>query len=409
MLTSMPGEENSKSGRSPEPGQHASEVALAHLIAAGDDASWTPFLAAIHPMITRVASGWCHRMEPGGLCHHCAERAEPGCSHFSSAEAMIEDSIRQRAMKAYGGQIALVEFIEALVSSDWWFWDWTGSPGARLPPGKTPPNDRFRADLVQVWAVLSDSKSAWGAFLGDYHKSIEKTAIAWCHRRVPGRVCQRCKPSAYDADRDCDAASEAYAYILGRLRNTALVSYEGRTALGYFVFLCLNDYRWWASFVQNETGKIKLPKALRDESDLVHRVYYRICWGWDNERISAEMGLSLENVVESRDRIEEKLRSAGRTIAPRKILTISLSAPFPEGNEEEPRVAEPAASNISPEVRSEGVLYWSKLSVEDRTLLRLVAEGKSAKEVAGVLGITAVQVYSATYRIRREMPEWFKM
>jgi DNA-binding CsgD family transcriptional regulator len=404
----MPGEEDSRSGRNPEPGQHAGEVAVAHLIAAGDEPSWTPFLAAIRPMITRVAIGWCHRMEPGGLCRHCAEGADPGCPHFSRAEVMIEDSIRQRAMKAYGGQIALVEFIEALVSSDWWFWDWTDSP-ERLAPGKTPANDGFRADLVHAWAVLSDSKSAWRAFLGTYHKSIEKTAIAWCHRSVPGRVCQRCKPSAYDADRDCDAASEAYAYILGRLRNTALVSYEGRTALGYFVFLCLNDYRWWASFVQNETGKIKLPKALRDESELAQKVYYRICWGWDSERIASELGLSLENAVATRDRVEEKLRSAGRTISPRKIKTVSLSAPFRDGDEEEPRVAEPAASNISPEVRSEAVMYWSKLPVEDRTLLRLVAEGKSAKEVAGVLGITAVQVYSATYRIRREMPEWFKM
>jgi DNA-binding CsgD family transcriptional regulator len=405
----MPGEEDSKAGRSPEPGQHAGQVALAHLIAAGNEPSWTPFLAAIRPMITRVAIGWCHRMAPGGRCRHCAEGDDSGCPHFSRAEAMIEDSIRQRAMKAYGGQLALVEFIEALVSSDWWFWDWTDSPGERMPTGKTLANDGFRADLVQAWAVLAESGSAWRAFLGAYHKHVEKTAIAWCHRSVPGRVCHRCKPSAYDVDRDCDAASEAYAYILGRLRNTALVSYEGRTALNSFVFLCLNDYRWWASFVQNETGKIKLPKALGDESELVQKVYYRTCWGWDSERIAAGMELSPEKVVETRDRIEEKLRSAGRTIPLRKIMTVSLSAPFSEGDEEEPRVAEPAASNISPELRSEAVMYWSKLPVEDRTLLRLIAEGKSAKEVAGVLGITAVQVYSATYRIRRGMPEWFKM
>jgi DNA-binding CsgD family transcriptional regulator len=405
----MHGEKDSTSGRSPEPGQHTGEIAVAQLIAAGDERSWTRFLGAIRPMVTKVAIGWCHRMEPGGRCRHCVKGVEFGCHHFSRAEAMIEDSIRQRAMKAYNGQTALAEFIELLISSEWWFWDWTDSSAERLPHSNTPANDSFRADLVQAWAVLADNRFAWEAFLGAYHKYIEKTAIAWCHRSVPGRVCQRCKPSAHDADHDCDAASEAYAYILGRLRNTALVSYEGRTALGSFVFLCLNDYRWWASFVQNETGKIKLPRALADESELVQKVYYRICWGWDSERIAAGMGLSPERVVETRDRIEEKLRSAGRTVPVRKIMTVSLSAPFSEGDEEEPRVAEPAASNISPEVRSEAVIYWSKLPVQNRTLLRLVAEGKSAKEVAGVLGITAGQVYSATCRIRREMPEWFKM
>lgn len=405
----MPGEKDSKSGRSSEPSQHAGEVAIAQRIAAGDEGSWTGFLAAIGPIVRRVAIGWCHRIHPDSQCRHCAAPVESDCSRFSSAEAMIQDSIRQKAIKAYSGQTTLAEFVELLVSSDWWYWDWIDSSAAPTPPGKTPANEGFRADLVQAWAVLADSGSAWRAFLGAYHKHMEKAALAWCHRSVPGRVCQRCKPSAYDADRDCDAASEAYTYILGRLRNTALVSYGGRTSLGSFVFLCLNDYRWWASFVQNETGKIKVPKALRDESELVRKVYTRACWGWDSERIAAGTGLSLEQVVEARELIQDKLRGAGRTMPLRKMVTVSLSAPLPAGDGEEPQVAEPAASNISAEVRSEAVMYWSKLPVQDRTLLRLVAEGRSAKEVAGALGITADLVYSATYRIRRDMPEWFKM
>jgi DNA-binding CsgD family transcriptional regulator len=194
------------------------------------------------------------------------------------------------------------------------------------------------------------------------------------------------------------------------LKSAALASYGGRTALASFVYLCLHDYRWWASFVQTETGKIKMPKALEDESELGQHIYQRVCWGWDNELIADRMHVPLEDVEMTRARIEEKLRSAGRTLSSRKMKLVSLSAVFPDGEEEETRVAEPVSPNISPEVRSEAVKYWSALPVRDRTLLRLVVEsGESKEEIAKVLGLTAQQVYGAIYRIRKEMPEWFKV
>lgn len=407
----MPVKEISNPNRDAEPGLYAADVAVAQRIVGGDDESWKEFSAAIRGVVTKVLIDWCHRIAPGGRCRHCVAGIESGCPHFSGAEAKIDEWIRQKAMKGYKGQTSLGEFVECLAGSNWWFWDYTGVSGERLATsGTRPAADGHRGDLVQAWAVLAGSRSAWDAFLGSYNKYVEMTAIAWCHRSVSRRVCQRCKPSAYDADQDCDAASDAYTYILDRLKSTALASYCGRTALGSFVYLCLRDHRWWASLVQKETGKIKLPKALENESQRVHQVYYRMCWGWDSERIAVGMRLSQETVEETRARIEEILRSAGRVVSPRKIRTVSLSAVFPEEEEEPQRVAEPKSSEISPEVRSEAVKYWSKLSVPDRTLLRLVVESeKSTTEIAKILGLTAQQVYGTIYRIRREMPEWFKM
>jgi DNA-binding CsgD family transcriptional regulator len=122
------------------------------------------------------------------------------------------------------------------------------------------------------------------------------------------------------------------------------------------------------------------------------------------------MQLPLAIVEETRVLIEEKLRSAKRTLSSRRIEMVSLSAlSTDDGDDEKPLVAELRASDISPEVRAEAVGYWSRLPVKDRTILRLVVEGNSAKDVAGVLDLTPGEVYNAIYRIRREMPEWFKM
>ena len=314
----MLNEENSESGLAPEAERHACDVAVAQRIAAGDAQSGDSFLVAVRPMITRAAIDWCHRISPGSQCRQCAADGESDCAHYSGAKAMIEDRIRKKATKAYKGQTELALFIECLVGSDWWFWDYTGSHTGHLPLSKTEPpaQGHHRSDLLHAWAVLGGSESAWNAFLDAFNDHIVRTAITWCHRAIPARVCRNCKPGVVHG---CDAFGDAYLYILERLRSTALAAYGGHTALSSFVFLCLHDYRWWASFVQKETGKIKLPKALSDEPELVQVLYFRIAWGWDNERIATGLQMPLQVVEETRGHIEEKLRNAGRTISPRKI------------------------------------------------------------------------------------------
>jgi hypothetical protein len=414
----MPAKEIVSSDAGPESGRYAAEVAVAQRIASGDEQSWKTFFDAIRPTVTKVSIDWCHRIAPGGLCHHCVAGVESGCAHFSGVVAKIEEWIHKNAMNVYKGQTSLVEFIEILVSSDWWFWDYSDPLVDRLPPpNKTPAKDGFRADQLQAWAVLAGSEHAWKTFLRDNNKYIEKTAITWCHRTVQGRVCRRCKPGAHDADHSCDAASDAYVYLLGRLRKTALVSYKGRTALNSFVFTCLHDYRWWASLVQEHTGKIKQPKALQGESKTAQKIYCRLCWGWDNERIACEIGLPIEMVEKTRFGIEEKLRSAGVTISPRKLKMISLSEVHPASEDEEPLVTEPTSPDASPEVRSEAMKYWSKLPVRDRNLLKLLVGGLETdlgirkvtqSEAAKALGLPIDEVRSTLYRIRLEMPEWFR-
>jgi DNA-directed RNA polymerase specialized sigma24 family protein len=264
-------------------------------------------------------------------------------------------------------------------------------------------------DLALAQRIAEGNAESWNSFLSDYNRHIEETAIRWCHRRIPGRVCKKCRPRISDADSGCDTFGDAYVYILDRIRNTALAAYGGRTALGSFVYLCLHDYRWWASFVQKETGKIKLPKALEDEPKPFQQIYFRLCWGWESDRIASGLHLSIEEVEATREKIEAKLREAGRSMPAGKLKPVSLSAVFSD-EEETPRADEPQSPTVDLEIRSEAVRYWATLSVADRTLLRLVVEsGRSTAEIAQALGLSAQQVYSAIHRVRREMPDWFKM
>ena len=134
-----------------------------------------------------------------------------------------------------------------------------------------------------------------------------------------------------------------------------------------------------------------------------------MCWGWDSERIAGDLQLPLNRVKTATAAVEQKLRAAGRSVALRKIQTVSLSAMFPGDEEEQPGIPEPPADNLSPELRSEALGFWSKLSAEDRTLLRLVVQsGRSIAEIASAVHRTQAQVYTSIYRIRKEMPEWFK-
>ena len=129
------------------------------------------------------------------------------------------------------------------------------------------------ADRVHAWAILANSRSAWQSFLQSFTQYLEKAAVQWCHRSLASRVCGVCKPASINTEHSCDEFGNAYAYILERFRWTALASYGGRTSLRAFVFLCLHDDRWWASFVQKQTGKIRIPVALKDESAAVQSVY----------------------------------------------------------------------------------------------------------------------------------------
>jgi DNA-directed RNA polymerase specialized sigma24 family protein len=82
---------------------------------------------------------------------------------------------------------------------------------------------------------------------------------------------------------------------------------------------------------------------------------------------------------------------------------------FPGDEEDQPGIPEPPADDLNPELRSEAVRFWNKLSIEDRSLLRLVVQsGKSTAEIAAAVRMTQAQVYSSIYRIRKEMPDWFK-
>lgn len=321
---------------------------------------------------------------------------------------MIERTIRGKAMTAFAGKTPLSEYIGRLAASDWWFRDYIqAQPAQRIPRSDLSTESAHASDLVQAWAILAGSGSAWSAFLDTFNSYVETTAVKWCHRANASGVCSQCKPGADTGG--CDRFSDAYLYILTRLRYTALAVFEGRSALRSFVFLCLHDWRWWASFVQQEKGKVKLPNVLKDEPQTVQKIYFRIVWGWNNELIANALNLPLQAVEDMRQAIAEKLQAVGRTLGPRNVKTISLTSLL-AGREAEDESApvEPRAPEISPELRAEANSYFASLSPLDRSILRLKGEGRNAKEMAIALDVPEFQIYSKLAKIRKGMPEWFK-
>jgi DNA-binding CsgD family transcriptional regulator len=399
-----------KSGLPRSPNCYPKDVAVAQAVAT-DGTAWTSFLAGLRPLVKKVATDWCHRLAPASTCLECAPGCVSVCLNFSDYSETLAGSIRSSVLKAYTGQAELPSFIEALVGSNWWFRDHAKGQednGLALPSAE---HDPYWSDRVHAWAILADSQSAWGSFLHSFTPYLEKAAVKWCHRSLASRVCGVCKPASINTEHGCDAFSDAYTYILQRFRRTALAAYGGRTSLRSFVFLCLHDDRWWASFVQAQTGKIRIPVALQDEPTAVQSVYRWLTWGWDNERIANELQASLQTVGAMRELIDSKLRSSGRTVVSRRPQMV----PLPEtsrGSEEDepaPRIPEPSSSSISPDVRAEGAIYWSKLSKQDHDLLRLAGEGYSVAKIASVLGVRPGQLWTRLYRLRKEIPKWFKM
>jgi DNA-directed RNA polymerase specialized sigma24 family protein len=171
----------------------------------------------------------------------------------------------------------------------------------------------------------------------------------------------------------------------------------------------LHDWRWWASFVQQEKGKVKLPAILKDDPETIKKTYFRIAWGWNNERIASALNLTLQAVEDTRQVIAQKLHSVGRTLGPRKIETISLTSLLVGRESEETSApAEPLAPEINLELRAEAISYFATLPPFDRSILRLSGEGRKAKEMAIVLGVPESQIYFKLAKIRKGMPEWFK-
>lgn len=385
----------------------AADLELAARSVAGDCLSWEKLSATIRTTIEHVSIDWCHRLSVNAQCRYCSLVASTDCAQFSSAYSMIENRVREHALRFYRGELPLAQFLQSQLESPWWFLDFAG---AQLVPNVVPdtPKRSRRDDQAQVWSILAGSESAWAAFLDAYHRFIEDTAIRWCHRHIPGRVCQQCKPNAYNVEQSCDSFADAYTYILERLRRVALPSYRGLSSLNSFVYLCLHDSRWWSSMVQREAGKIKLPVALQNAPELTRKVFYRRRWGWDCEKIAQDLQLSVMSVERISEQIDATLQIAGVKLHERKLTFVSLSGATSDEEEQE-REFEPEAPDIGIEMRTEATQFWLKLPKRDRELLTLVVESeKSAKEIGQAMGLTASQVYSSIYRLRRQMPDWFK-
>jgi DNA-directed RNA polymerase specialized sigma24 family protein len=383
---------------------HAGDMAIVQRIAAGDPSSWLVFLGITRQAMAESAIAWCRRSALLQACRHCTGEGLTECILFNQALQFMSEKFKSHDWSGYSGDVSLLDYATALITCSWWQNDFdtransTADTKRPIPAASADPH----ADLVFTWAILSDSRSAWDRFLESYTKNIERTAIKWCHRVIPNRVCRFCRPPAGEG---CDAFQNSYVYLLQWLRSNALPAFRGRSPLSRFVSVCLHDYRWWKDFVEKETKKVKLPKALEHEPKLVQKLYIRIAWGWDDQKIASHLNLSQEEIAAARLVLEERLRQAGLPV-PLKNELVSLSGPDrDEGREYE---IDPPAPTIDPELRVAGVQFLESLAPHDRVMFRLHCEGYSAEEIAGAVNVPSAQVYTVIRRARKQIPEWFQ-
>lgn len=383
---------------------HVGDLAIVQQISAGDVSSWQSFLDTTRQAMSESAIAWCRRSAPFRSCRHCTGEGTSECTLFDQALRFMSDRFKSHDWRGFSGDVILLDYATALITSSWWQKDFESQANYAskskhlIPPASADPH----ADLVFTWAILSDSRSAWDAFLESYNKDIERVANKWCHRVIPNRVCRFCRPPAGEG---CDAFQNSYVYVLERLRRNALPAFRGRSPLSRFVAVCLHDYRWWKDFVEKETKKVKLPKALENAPTLVQKLYTRIAWGWDDQKIASHLNLSPEDIGVARLVLEERLRKAQLPL-PLKYEFFSITGSDAEEGRE--HAIDPPAPTIDPDLRVEGVRFLESLPPQDRVIFKAHCEGYSAKDIAQAVDVSFDHIYKVIQQARRQLPAWFQ-
>jgi DNA-directed RNA polymerase specialized sigma24 family protein len=383
---------------------HAGDFAIVQQIAAGDISSWQGFLGITRQAMSESAIVLCRRSAPLRACRDCTTEGATECVFFNKAFQFMSERFKSHDWSVYSGDVSLLDYATALITSPWWQKDFDSQAYSASDTKDAIPTASadHRADLVLTWAILSDSGSALERFTASYSEDIERTAKKWCHRVIPNRVCRFCRPHVKEG---CDAFQNSYVYLLNRLRWNALRAFRGRSSLSTFVSVCLHDNRWWKDFVEKETKKVKLPKALEREPELIQKLYIRIVWGWDYEEIATRLKVSREDIAAACSVLKERLRQAGLPF-PSKIEVVSISGPGPDEDHE--HEIDPPAPTIDLELKAEAIRFWDSLPPQDRVIVRLHVEGRSAESISEAVNVSSGHVYDVIRRVRKQMPAWFR-
>lgn len=143
----------------------------------------------------------------------------------------------------------------------------------------------YQEDLQLVESFVKGDKKAWNNFVNTYSNYILANINIWCLKSCKILTeFQECavqnlrNNTTFDSNKACEEGIELYVYIFNALK-TKLPKYQGKSSLKTFITACLkyiyNDY-----FIA-KYGKINIPTALKETSDIDKKVYKILCKSTD--------------------------------------------------------------------------------------------------------------------------------
>ena len=301
----------------------------------------------------------------------------------------------------------------------------------------------WATDLERVTAILAGDTKAWHAFVEEYSDRVLAAALAWCRPNC-SRSCPLCRRKSGLLEmflrQDCDEVSEAYIFILEKIRQVSLPRYQGRCALETFLFPLLNRVpetprrkstgsssgarygypQLFAEFVRQKYGRIRPPAAVQNLGVLAGRVFVQICYGRDDGEIALALRLTAQEAAQLpqiRAQIDEALHSEGwrsywQNLGHRQIDEVSASTlgVDPESGEDvfdpedAPGVEDTggdAIAGIDRETLWEAV---DRLPPEQRALLRLhFVCGWSARQIGESVQMEQRKVFTEIERALKSL------
>ncbi len=280
--------------------------------------------------------------------------------------------------------------------------------------------DPYANDRLLVHSILANDAAAWQCFLDKYGKLIAGTAIQWCHRYQPSRICRFCHIASDDS---CDEFQDAWAFLLKSLRHKILRSYRVQCSLMTYLLPVLRDlpgrsptsYNSWklfVDFVRSKKGRVTIPECLKSLNRLERRVFTMLRWGLDPHWIAGELRMEPDRVLGIREQIEKLLRQQGAkkywdALGHRNVKVIRLfNTSSGDEGEETPEI-DPEDRRIDLDRQQLIRELLDSLSAREQVALRMFCvDGYSAEEVGRALDLERRAVFSLLDNLRAKAREF---
>lgn len=173
-------------------------------------------------------------------------------------------------------------------------------------------------DLELINKIANGEKNSWHSFVTSFSPYILAQLNIWCLSYCkPFTVYEKCelqeiRKGKYEKGQNsCDEGIELYLFTFNALK-TKILKFQGKSTLKTFITACLRFI--YQDYYIAKHGKINIPKALEDTSDIDKKVYKSLCRSSSFEDALDKLekiDISKNEAIQSFKVIEEKLKNEG--------------------------------------------------------------------------------------------------